>query len=316
VHATSFLGYLSHEHSLRNPAMVLVAIDLKPQSRIILFRAIELAAARSARLTVLHVVENDMFNISSDIANENDVRGYLFAKVRAKVEKLIQACHRQHVQLHVRIEIGSPPMMVMKVATEICARLIIIGPSNRKSFKGRIIGSTTDRVIRASPRSVLIVKRASQEQYRRIIAAIDFSSLSEAVITETIDLFRDAQLQLVNVTNIPAQFEQALIRIGAGRAKIEQYRNARIADARNRLSMLARPYVRRGRAPEFKLKVLKGDPSNVLVRLSGRRNVDLIAIGPHGHGLALQALLGSVAQTLLRKAACDILVAREFRRSN
>jgi nucleotide-binding universal stress UspA family protein len=53
----------------------LVAIDVKHklQSEMVLSRAIELAATRSATLTILHIVEADVFSISSEIASKNAV---------------------------------------------------------------------------------------------------------------------------------------------------------------------------------------------------------------------------------------------------
>jgi len=48
----------------------------------------------------------------------------------------------------------------------------------------------------------------------------------------------------------------------------------------------------------------------MLLRLARSRSVDVIAMGPRGHGLILQFFLGSVVQKLLRQAACDLLISR------
>jgi nucleotide-binding universal stress UspA family protein len=62
---------------------------------------------------------------------------------------------------------------------------------------------------------------------------------------------------------------------------------------------------------DYETRVLLGDPATVLIRLSRTRRVGMMAIGRERHGIVLQALLGSVAQKLLREAACDILFSRQ-----
>lgn len=56
-------------------------------------------------------------------------------------------------------------------------------------------------------------------------------------------------------------------------------------------------------------QIREGEPGRTLARLARSRRVDLLVLGPHGRGVVLRALLGSVTQRVLREASCDILVA-------
>jgi nucleotide-binding universal stress UspA family protein len=60
----------------------------------------------------------------------------------------------------------------------------------------------------------------------------------------------------------------------------------------------------------YEVEIVEGEPATMLARLSRRRGVDVIAIGPHSRGVILRFFLGSVAQKLLREAACDLLISR------
>lgn len=55
------------------------------------------------------------------------------------------------------------------------------------------------------------------------------------------------------------------------------------------------------------LHVVEAAPA--LIRLCRNRRVGLLAIGPHGRGVVLQALLGSATGRGLGEAGCDVLVA-------
>ncbi|MDV6329040.1 universal stress protein, partial [Idiomarina sp. Sol25] len=90
-------------------------------------------------------------------------------------------------------------------------------------------------------------------------------------------------------------------------AEMERYRLTRVATARDELSTFARDEVGTDNSTT---NVLEGDPGPALVRLARSKSVDLLALGPHGRGVVLQTLLGSVTQRVLREASCDVLVAR------
>jgi nucleotide-binding universal stress UspA family protein len=51
-----------------------------------------------------------------------------------------------------------------------------------------------------------------------------------------------------------------------------------------------------------------GDPAHAIVRYARDHAVDLIVIGTHGRSGFSRALLGSVADRVLRAAACPVLV--------
>ncbi len=56
--------------------------------------------------------------------------------------------------------------------------------------------------------------------------------------------------------------------------------------------------------------VLTGTPFVEIVRYARERNVDLIVMGTHGRSGLTQALIGSVAEKVVRKAPCPVLTVR------
>jgi nucleotide-binding universal stress UspA family protein len=53
-----------------------------------------------------------------------------------------------------------------------------------------------------------------------------------------------------------------------------------------------------------------GAPSNEIVKAAEEWSADLLVIGSHGRGGTQRALLGSVAETVMRHAPCPLVVVR------
>ena len=57
----------------------------------------------------------------------------------------------------------------------------------------------------------------------------------------------------------------------------------------------------------FEHRLVTGDPANTIVKLAEQEQVDLIVMGTHGRTGLIRLLLGSVAEAIVRKAACPVL---------
>ncbi len=80
------------------------------------------------------------------------------------------------------------------------------------------------------------------------------------------------------------------------------------AEARRRLDDLLKR--RQGSLVLLTSRVEAGDPREVLVTVADEIHADLIVLGTHGRRGFRRALLGSVAESVVRTAACPVLVAR------
>jgi nucleotide-binding universal stress UspA family protein len=61
----------------------------------------------------------------------------------------------------------------------------------------------------------------------------------------------------------------------------------------------------------FEHKLLVGDPAAAILRAAKDDNVDLIVMGTHGRGGFSRALLGSVADAVVRQAPCPVLLVKQ-----
>ena len=60
----------------------------------------------------------------------------------------------------------------------------------------------------------------------------------------------------------------------------------------------------------YEHRMLVGTPANEIARLAEQEKAELIVMGSHGRGGVARLLLGSVAESVLRKASCPVLVVK------
>jgi nucleotide-binding universal stress UspA family protein len=215
---------------------ILTAFDLETASDATLTRAIQLARTHDARLVLLHVIEAEPMLQAASLSgrSESDLRSQLKRGVLARIEPLLIACGRTR-RTDMQVEFGSPHDVIKRMAKKQHADVIVVGPSKKRSLKERILGVTADRVIRTAHTSVLIVKKRSEEPYRQVAAAVDFSPQSATAIEEACKLVPEATLQLVHAIDIPLTFHQAMLRAGTPQIEIQRYRSAIVNKAREDL---------------------------------------------------------------------------------
>ncbi|MBL8905930.1 MAG: universal stress protein [Rhizobiales bacterium] len=286
--------------------VIVVAVDLETQSDAPLARAAQLAAAHAAWLVVVHVIEGTAQSASGlPSGGSTDLNDRIKRHARDTIDSLVFE-HGRTRRTDVVVEFGVPHDSIRHLAESRSADLIVIGPGNPRSLGERMLGSTADRVIRTVPAPVLVVKKQPAKAYGRVAVAVDFSPQSAAALKEVRRLAPQAKLRLIHAVDIPATFQQAMLRTGTSQAEIATFLSARRDSARQELSAFMDGLIDAGEASTL---FLDGEPGRALVRFSTEQEFDLFAMGPHGRGLVRQALLGSVTQRVLSEAGCDVLIA-------
>lgn len=285
---------------------IVAAVGVFPQDESVLLRASEIAHAHGARLTVVNIIDTlTGFNfVSADLMRiQQQMRLDAHKSVNEAVAKLVVGV----ADIDIRIEFGSPSMRLIELADEIKADLVIMRAHQRDSIRKKIIGSTTDRVIRVGRIPILVVKRSVEQAYQSVVVSIDNSDGFAGVLPFVERLCPLAKLSLIHVVQISNELQAAMMKAGVGNS-IETHRDASIRNANSVLKKILETL--EYRSTRTTTRVISGDPATSLVRATWNPNVDLIVLAPNSTGVIRRALLGSVAQRVLRDAACDILICR------
>lgn len=140
---------------------------------------------------------------------------------------------------------------------------------------------------------------------KNILVPIDFSDHSQRALDYAIELAAklDAKVHLLNVIGIPALGIPEL-----GVALTASMIDNLVKNNQDALDKLADP--RRKLASIGEVMLRTGDTRDMILQACGEVNADLIVMGTHGRRGVSRALLGSVAESVVRTAPCPVLAIR------
>ena len=141
---------------------------------------------------------------------------------------------------------------------------------------------------------------------RSILVPVDFSDYSEAALDYAVALAAklDAKLHLVHALGIPGLGVPEL-----GVALTSSLMDQMVKDNQAAIDKLAQAH--RTEVPIGNALLRTGDARDVIVQTADELGADLIVMGTHGRRGVSRALLGSVAETVVRTAPCPVLIVHK-----
>jgi nucleotide-binding universal stress UspA family protein len=136
---------------------------------------------------------------------------------------------------------------------------------------------------------------------KTILFPTDFSTASDAALVHAESLARqmNARLLIVHVEEPPLAY-------GGG----ELYYGLPEPNSERILKMLEDVKPSDPSVP-YTHRLTMGDPAGEVVRMATDENAEMIILGTHGRTGMTRLLMGSVAEAIVRRAPCPVLVYRE-----
>ncbi|WP_437730380.1 universal stress protein [Sorangium sp. So ce1335] len=285
---------------------LLVPVDLSPASDRVIGRVALLPLAEGARITLLHVIPEGLTLRAQELA-EGDARKALRAEADAMARELPGS-----VTIQLAVRVGAAAAEIARHADEVAADLVVMGRAGGDALRELFFGSTAERVVRQARLPVLVVRLRPRAPYRRPAVALAFDDAARhAVITllralppprPTVSVIHacDAPLQELAYSSLPEDDIEAF--------REQRQRKAQEALAQVLSAALAEAKVPPDDAPAWKTRIRHGSPRALIEKAVKKADVDLLALGTHGHSGVAHAFLGTVAGDVLRAVACDVLV--------
>jgi nucleotide-binding universal stress UspA family protein len=136
---------------------------------------------------------------------------------------------------------------------------------------------------------------------KRILFPTDFSHTGDAALAFAASLAKEADGRLIIV-----HVQEAPLAYGGG----EMYYGIPEPTTDELLNMLHDIKPTDPSVP-VEYRLVTGDPADAVVRLAEDDDVDLIVLGSHGRTGLTRLLMGSVAEAIVRKAHCPVLVYKQ-----
>lgn len=139
--------------------------------------------------------------------------------------------------------------------------------------------------------------------YDNILVPIDFSDpSSEILASATRVVSPEGRITLMHVVEHMPVVTESTFGVYPHRKDIEQLKRL----TERKLKSFVRQH------PEVSMSVLvtEGKPANTIIEASHELDADLLVMGTHGRSRLDHLLIGSVAERVLRKASCNVLLVR------
>lgn len=160
-----------------------------------------------------------------------------------------------------------------------------------------------DRLLRHGPCPVLVVQRAPERAYARVLVAVDFKPQSQALVRIACGLSPAPELQLFHAVSSAYASRMRSAQVAAD--ALQAYRTEALRHAQHRILALHDSVdTRRTRVMSV---VGDGDPARQTAVQQEAIGADLVVVGKRRGVPLLDLLLGSVAQRLLSWSSCDVL---------
>ena len=225
-------------------------------------------------------------------------------------KKQLQEFAKNHTHDEIQPELvvhqGVAPDSILSFAQGQKTDLIVMGTHGRRGFDRLMLGSTTDRVMRRAPCSVLAISKPhdsmaeGEERHHlhhlsRILFCAGFSENSERALNHAISATAeyDAELTLLHVlheASTPAKTEEA------------------IAAAKQQLDRLIPSQGRKILKIETAVRI--GKPYEQIIQFAVDAQIDMVAMGVRGRGALDVAVFGSTTYRVMQLGPCPVLAVR------
>lgn len=135
---------------------ILVATDGSEAAATAVEHAVALAERFDAPLYGVAVVD-ERTEYDTGIIDPEEARQHLRERAEGWLADLEATASEAGVTVETTVRGGVPHEEILEYAAERNAGAIVLGSRGRSSFKGALLGSTVDRVVRTTDRTVLVV---------------------------------------------------------------------------------------------------------------------------------------------------------------
>ena len=296
---------------------ILVPLDFSRASMQVVSYAVSFAKKFGATLHLLYVSPPDEASAIPGAGHLLRECGEAVALAHERLAGVQQKHARAFWPENCHVRNGHPYREIGALAREIEADLIVLATRGHTGLKRVLLGSTAERVVRFAPCPVLVVRERKRKggvplglvttnrelAIRKILVPVDFSecAITGAMYAALLAKTFDAKLQLFHAVRPPVPV--VLDRVTAnmsGQDKIS------LANAREEMQALTKlDFMRDVR---YETEIRTGHAVDEICAAASRPDVDLLVTSTHGRTGFNRALLGSVAEQVVRYAESPVMI--------
>jgi nucleotide-binding universal stress UspA family protein len=274
---------------------ILVPTDGSPNSKVALDYGVYVTSLFDATITGLNVIdiralEGPFLGDISGSLGFSPFQNYLpkFQQILDErgsliLEDLKKYCLEKSIDPKIKRLTGIIPNIITEEAKKVDL-VVIAQRGEHEKWSTGLLGSTTESVVRKSPRPVLVTPNEFRE-FKKVIIAYDGGVESNKALKMACEILLNlsCSLEVVFVTN-------------------DEEKSKELADE---VTEFVGPY-----HMDIKIKHLKGEPAKTILTYAEQNNIDLIVMGAFGHSRIHDLILGGTTAYIIRKSTIPILLNR------
>ncbi|MGP0064278.1 MAG: universal stress protein [Isosphaeraceae bacterium] len=283
---------------MKTPRTILFAADFSEDS-IEAFRvACSLASRDETLMIVYHVIDTDR---DAEARSSPSVQALEAAREQQMREVYVPD---RPIELGYRTSVGPASAEILRTAAEVRADLIAMGTHGRTRLQRMLTGSVAMDVLKKARCAVLVLRGQSgvprTGDIRVILHPTDFSEASEASLDVAQTLARDAGARLAVIHVVPVD----LYLEGSMAPEIDPW------DYQHSLHVIRKRLEGANLKHPVETMLGRGHPADEILRAADDLGCDLIVMGTHGFTGLGHLLMGNVAEVVLPRASCPVLLVK------
>ncbi|HEU4733207.1 MAG TPA: universal stress protein [Kofleriaceae bacterium] len=287
---------------------ILCPVDFSPGSQQAMHLAVRLATGADAELVLAHVWHLPLMAYAEEPPFPIDtVRLMIEDEERGLAAAALEASRLGARRVTTRFLNGLPWDQIVQVLRDDDELgLVVMGTHGRTGFERILLGSVTEKVLRHAPCPVLAVPaRGKISEFRHVLCPVDFSDSSRQAVALAAELAAPGGdgITLFHVIEMPSTY--------SGSPPMEGFRADFDRKSTRLLEDWARELAAKVSVPVTVRSRIGSPGARTLAFLDEDPTFDLVVMGSHGRTGLTRVLLGSVAEKVVRHAACPVLIARK-----
>jgi nucleotide-binding universal stress UspA family protein len=286
---------------------IIAGCDLSAHSDQALERAIGVAQLHGAKIVLVHAQASEapLGEVDNAIlAQLGEVSTAIRDEEAARLAGKLAEIQALGLRAAVISRLGAPDEVLAAAAHDEQADLVVVGTHGHTGVSRFLLGSVASTTIRRVPCDVLVVRgEPVRAAFHKPLVATDFSPAAAKALARAANVLDPGSpLEVVHAWQLPAGSWGATL-LGQARFPWSTVRDAVLASAKAQVDKLIAEH---GHA--LQVELVQGPPTSMITETAERGGHDLIVVGGHGNRGFRRLLLGSVAESTVRHAACSVLV--------
>ncbi|MBN1612201.1 MAG: universal stress protein [Polyangiaceae bacterium] len=295
----------------QNACPVLVATDFSPPADEAIRQADAWAQRRGAELSVMHVAFQFLpMHPLFPQRNQGDLTDLVTLESRLAEQlsdRVMELTERPDGGFAVDVDFGEPYAVIVKRAEEVGAGLLAVGSTGATELERVPLGSVAEKVVRYAHCSVLVARPLPGSGV--VLVASDLSDPAQPAVEAAAReaQARDARLVVFHGIEAWSTVPDGLGVMGPLPAEPDERTLEQFSQA---VTQILKGQLGRFGADGDVRVAVGGDPASEIARVAREENADLVVLANRGRTGLARLALGSVAETVVRRAHCSVLAVR------